>query len=355
LHEWLGTCDGAVILLDRTSVASPWLRKEATILGWRRTLEERIRVVPVFLGDFQTADLARYDYGSLDLDSNQAARLASAELSEANAQALAEKVAASFADLTALGQQSPMARWVRAVADLIGKADETSIEQAAEALDVEDSDWAHFPDRKIAVARQLLHLGLARGLIALDRLEQGMDDRDFERLARLCLPTWVDGDAAADLEALVVQRPRPVIVVNCDDIQIGKEYVGRAACLPLPDRRFVSVSDPVGEGAIDELLPRYEQAMRRRLGIPPHRPSALSIDLEREGLEKVVLLCGDAAHADVAAALQERYKLASFVVLPGLKFDTDLQRVRVVRPLLDEDQLDAVDDLRRELERMVLG
>ena len=77
LHEWLGSCDGAVILLDQTSVASAWLRKEATILGWRSSLQERLRVVPVSLGDFQTADLDRYDYGPLDLDLSQGARLPS--------------------------------------------------------------------------------------------------------------------------------------------------------------------------------------------------------------------------------------------------------------------------------------
>lgn len=35
LHGWLGTCDGAVLLLSEDSICSDWVRKEATILTWR--------------------------------------------------------------------------------------------------------------------------------------------------------------------------------------------------------------------------------------------------------------------------------------------------------------------------------
>ena len=357
LHEWLGSCDGAVILLDQTSVASAWLRKEATILGWRSSLQERLRVVPVSLGDFQTADLDRYDYGPLDLDLSQGARLPSTELTEANAQALAEKVAASFANLVPVDPDSAMAVWVRRVAALIAKADdELYIEQAAASLDVEKTDWAHFPDRAAAVARQLLHLGLEHGLKALDILEQGMNREDFGRLAGLCLPTWVNADAGADLNALLAQNPRPLVAINSNDIQIGKEYVGRASCTSIPDRRFLTVSDTAGEGAAAELLPRYEQMMRQQLGIRPGKPDSLRADLERGGLEKYILVSGDAVDPDTVAALQGRYPKATFLLLPGLEYRPQLkQALRVVKPELDERQLDMLDGLRRELGRMVTG
>jgi TIR domain len=357
LHEWLGTCDGAVILLDRTSVASAWLRKEATILGWRASFRERVRVVPVFLGDFTTGDLQCYDYGPLDLDDSQAARLKSTELSDANAEALARLVATSFADLAPTHPNSAMARWIGRVAELIASAHSPlAIEWAAESLDVEEADLAYFQDHSVAVARQLLHVGLERSLKALDILADGMNKEKFAALAALCFPTWVDTDAGADLNALLEQDPRPLVAINSDDVQIGKDYVGRASCAGVPDRRFVTVSDAVGEGDTDELLPRYEEAMRQQLGTRPGKPKLLRAALERAELEKYVLVSGDAVHPNAVAALQARYKKATFLLLPGLENRSDfMQQLRVVKPELDEDQLDAVDGLRNELGRMVTG
>ena len=37
LHEWLGSCDGAVILINAESANSDWIKKEATILTWRQS------------------------------------------------------------------------------------------------------------------------------------------------------------------------------------------------------------------------------------------------------------------------------------------------------------------------------
>src|SRR5262245_18681677 len=55
LHQWLGLCHGAVILLNQEAVASAWVRKETTILTWRRALRPELRIVPVLLGDFSPA------------------------------------------------------------------------------------------------------------------------------------------------------------------------------------------------------------------------------------------------------------------------------------------------------------
>ncbi len=353
LHEWLGCCDGALILFDRTSVQSPWLRKEATILGWRRTLQEQLRVVPVFLGDFRSSDLTTYDYGSLDIDANQAARLLPGEL---DADKLSDLVVEAFDGLAAGGDDSPMGRWIRRVATLIeGVRDKECVRDAAALLDVDTDELAHFAGCEAAIARQLLHVGLEGGLASLNRLEEGMPDEDFEELAGLCTPTWVDGEAGADLQALLDQHPRPAIAVNSDSTHVGREYISRATCWPLPERRFVTVSDPAGDGGAEELVPRFESAMRQSLGFSPHKADALQKYLERRGVEKYVLLTGDAADAEVAAALQTRYPKATFLLLPGLDASGLGATARVVRPPLDQERLDELEGLRFELDQMVNG
>ena len=68
-----------------------------------------------------------------------------------------------------------------------------------------------------------------------------------------------------------------------------------------------------------------------------------------------MLLTGDAADAAVAGALQDRYPKATFLLLPGLDASGLVPTAQVVRPELDQARLDDVEDLRRELDRMVKG
>jgi hypothetical protein len=357
LHEWLARCDGAVILLDKTSVTSGWLRKEATILGWRRSLQENLRVVPVFLGDFRAADLEKYDYGPLDIEANQAAQLTSTDLSDANAHELAAQVVASFAGLTHAGSNSPMGQWIRGVAALIDTVRApVYVDRAAQSLHMEDSDWPPLADRSTVLASHLLHLGLTKGLPALNILAQGMSKENFAELAALCLPTWVDSEAAAELQARMSEVPRTVVAVNSDDTKIGCEYVGRATCWPLPSRHFLTVSDPVGEGLVDELLPRFEEALCKRLGIRPNRLDKLRNKLKDNQLVKYVLLTGGAADPRVAAALQRRYPEARIMLLPGPDWPEEIEaHARIVRPELDEARLDELEDARWELDQMLSG
>ena len=49
IHEGLGSCDGAVLLLSTEALESGWVLKEATILTWRFFLGSRVRIVPILL------------------------------------------------------------------------------------------------------------------------------------------------------------------------------------------------------------------------------------------------------------------------------------------------------------------
>lgn len=54
LNEWLAECDAAVILFSADSIQSWWVLKEATIVTWRRELNEQFTVVPVLIGDMDS-------------------------------------------------------------------------------------------------------------------------------------------------------------------------------------------------------------------------------------------------------------------------------------------------------------
>src|ERR687896_778565 len=108
LHRWLGECDGAVILFDSLSVKSDWVRKEATILAWRRSLNDRLVLVPVFLGQFRAADLDEAGYGPLDVARWQGASIEESEL----AGLPVERVAAAFDRLEPHDDDKPMGQWL---------------------------------------------------------------------------------------------------------------------------------------------------------------------------------------------------------------------------------------------------
>src|SRR5258708_9834018 len=57
LHFALQSCDAAVVLIDLDALDSGYVRKEATILMWRR-MTDGIDVLPVLLGRVTERDLA---------------------------------------------------------------------------------------------------------------------------------------------------------------------------------------------------------------------------------------------------------------------------------------------------------
>ena len=355
LHQWLGLCDGAVILLDRTSVESAWLRQEATILGWRQSLQPSLRVVPVFLGSFTPERLQDYDWATLEIDANQAARAASTELTGAAASELARQTVQGFAELALGTAASPMEGWIERVSEVLTFARGRALKEAAAALDVDDAELAYFPARDVAVARQLLHLGLKRGLRALDKLQQGMDKEHFAELVALVRPTWVRTDAGASLGALLAEEPRRMIIINTNETDIGRDYLGRARCLPAADRHLIGVSDPVGEGSEPEQLRRLELSLRRELGLRPNSTeSQLGAAAASDDVERYVVLTGDAADPHVASAFQAKYEHVKVLLLPGLTLRNDRELgERLVEPRLDRDEVERMRRLEWELERMV--
>ena len=48
LNEWLAECHAAIILFSKRAIEnSNWVKKEATILSWRRELEKDFILIPV--------------------------------------------------------------------------------------------------------------------------------------------------------------------------------------------------------------------------------------------------------------------------------------------------------------------
>lgn len=72
LDEWLAECHGAVILFSKAALHdSLWVQKEATILTWRRELEEDFTLIPVLLDELTPDELEQGLYGILRINKDQ--------------------------------------------------------------------------------------------------------------------------------------------------------------------------------------------------------------------------------------------------------------------------------------------
>jgi hypothetical protein len=151
LSRWLGSCDGAVILLNEEAAASKWLRKEATILTWRRSLKSCVEIVPALLGGFRARSLE--GIGLEDLHGFEMARLPSEEMTLENAGLLADQIVQKLDGLTVDETETPMTEWVQDVAALFDDAllSEHHFKRAARLLGIDEDDLGHFPDRELTM------------------------------------------------------------------------------------------------------------------------------------------------------------------------------------------------------------
>jgi hypothetical protein len=277
LHSWLGLCDGAVILLNQEAIASAWVRKEATILAWRRSLRPEFRIVPVLLGGFTAAEVDAAGFVPLDVMGSQSAQLADRHMNEENADALAELAVKRFAGLNSTTTADAMATWIEDVAAILAPLDavDAYLNRARKALEVSDDDWAHFADRPRTLAYQILHAPYARAYKAVLGVRRGLNPDEFNKLKSLVLPVWVDASAAEPLArpprissdpAAEVSAAR-AFAVNASFPATGTDYVNRAFCCPIWQRRIMPFRDQAGEGQEVEILHKFRSDLVAQLQV----------------------------------------------------------------------------------------
>ncbi|MEN8261712.1 MAG: toll/interleukin-1 receptor domain-containing protein [Pseudomonadota bacterium] len=72
LNEWLAECHSAVILFSEAALnRSDWVKKEATILSWRRERDPNFILIPVLLDGLTADALTNGLFGTLRIDKSQ--------------------------------------------------------------------------------------------------------------------------------------------------------------------------------------------------------------------------------------------------------------------------------------------
>jgi hypothetical protein len=348
LDYWIGCCHGAVLLFSRDAVDSDWVRKEATILTWRKALHPHLRLIPVLLGNVSPEEL-RQGY----LKTIEVSEIEWIKAGTQTVDALVEKIAEQFLELSADQDNPGLRDWVEQVADCLKDLRQSTLNRAAELLQIEVGDWQGLCKFSVSLAHHLLHRRLDEVEEAVGELLKGLrpGSPSSATLCRLLEPLWVREEAARHiLPATRCAESERLLAINTQSPDTGTCYVRRATC-SVQGIPVVTTSGIFGEDGPREALGAFEKACRLRFlgpdegrGYPEARREKLLQMAMRRQLPAFLLVPEQAVQREVIAALRHRFPLATFVLLSGSSFPDrvalGLPRLDLVVPELKEDEED---------------
>jgi hypothetical protein len=351
LNEWLYECHAAIILFSKRAIeTSNWVKKESTILAWRRQFDASLKLIPVTLKDQTTAaDLATDYYGTLGITDSQCVRDA----------ACADDILAGV--IQALGEpeslannETPFDSLVNAVTGIITKeADAQALENLWHKITNTPAPITGHPDRARRYAQALARHLLRDCQQALDRFQDlldGLSPRPLQERAEELLKTiralWVDAGAAGLLPAArahgeflamsgeLVATPEPTLATQCFtlDRYLERAWPGTDKIKIIP----VTRSDDPDE-VRNEIRTRFRPGART---MPPHR---IDNAINASNCQIVVLVPAPECDLDptqLAAlrAMQTHYPRLIYVLATGAALPTYLpQHVRPVLPAVEPD------------------
>jgi hypothetical protein len=354
LYHWLAECQGAVVLLSRNALASPWVRREVNVLLWRRALGYPLFIVPAILDDLSAADLK--DAGFEDLVELQVARFRPGEPALDPAE-LAARVVARFPDAADFPEdKSPMANWITVVAYCLSQVgNRESLVDAARELLVEEAYLDRVRDPQAGcrfLAQQLLAQWHGKNLLlATGKIARFTPPWPMRQLIANVSATWVDSEAARALLDYSVGRPGTV-VLNARSQASAMQYVERASCCSPSGFQCETVSAVAGEAFLEEFERDCVKAVAGLLNVKPD--SGYTVDEAVPDDSDALFLIIDPRNtprglvAEGVRAVHNRFPWLVMVLLtgPDLPTDADLSAWQLTRPRRLEPALGPGVELR---------
>lgn len=317
IHQALGRCSGAVILLSPEALQSGWVLKETTILLWRAFLGERVLVIPVLLG-VGPAELVVHGFEPAGVTSIQAEVVPDGrcEVDE-----VVDRIIARFADWfqedvssQPSTRSSPVDRWLDETARLLHEDDERYARMMFEVLQLEYGDAERFGEPFRTVANELLVTGTDEILDVLDTLA-GVRTADQKAMLRRAVEAlWVNAGAANRVPLVAARADPPrIVAIDGDEPITGRQYVDRAYCGKIRADRIFAPDDHT-DGSREQTLARIEDLLAGYL--PVRNPQRLAADLQRNG--PVYLVLGPTScRIGVVDELMRRYPTLTVIALIG--------------------------------------
>ena len=273
IYDALARCGAAVILIDRDTLESDYVTKEATILVWRQSIGDPVYLLPVLLGDVTEAEVRESRLGrqsGLDRLSliRAANRKSNCRAAFETAEQISERLVKEAVGLG--GMDSPKQRWIDDVSHFLSGASDNALLRAAQKIGVDQHAWHRTARKREAIAAALLSCDIRKTYGVLRDLVYQLDTDRAEKTVRHALPLWVDLNAARIvIEANDLPAEARIVGLTTDNPEYGAHLARRAtACAPeYPVCKFPVVS---GEDPVRELVQRYDHTLRDLLNLPAH-------------------------------------------------------------------------------------
>jgi TIR domain len=218
IRDWIKGCDAAVVLITPGSIASEFCKYEWSILSFRRTLQEKFLIIPIYLGSTPDAIKGRPDQiseisGSFDFDDT-----------ESMISQVKER----------LHSEPPRARrrfQITLITDSLQTVSEQTIDIMAANADLDLGDWDFEGDMRLRFTTKIMSVGLARAFSALQDVRRALGDANVDKFRAIveligrC--SWVDTGAAQRIRACALGHAaaQGLFGLNADGGETAKCYV----------------------------------------------------------------------------------------------------------------------------------
>jgi hypothetical protein len=349
INMYLGLCDGALILFSEKALASPWVKKEATNLIWRRSLDDDFKVLPVILTPVERQDLDTDDYAPLAINEIQTLRRETADR-------IAGRVSRTLEPLKQkLNLKSPWRRLENVIVMALREIEDrrpTALIEAALALGEQWGPWqpnlggGGYSER---LARLMMQSDLCAVTEAMRVLGPLFSDKKLAfKIIDILAIFWIDPFAVARLPGIrKLPRAQRAVCVNGEKYPFTSENYIRRASWATTDWVIVEIS---GAGEEERQVQTIEKeiraALREKSTLPENYPYAEVEDFvsRREEKEPLFIIVPPKLAEEIVDELRQKFPAFIFFLLVGREVaEAEKRRLRdkyvlMLAPELQPDQ-----------------
>jgi hypothetical protein len=343
LNEWLAECHAAVILFSKRAIEnSNWVKKEATILSWRRELDKNFLLIPILLqGQTTPDDLEKDLFGTLRISKDQCIRDVNTGQDVLNGikNALGEKET-----LQGKIRQTPFDRLQVVVAKLLAEnSDSNTLNDAWDELTGEDKplwDPNAITQFSQALTRYLLRdnaNSLANFTAVLNNIRPKVKQDNAKEIFEYVRSLWVDAKSAGCIPQSKTHQK--FLAQNGNQLPnfTFERYAERA--WPMDNNyKIVSTSSNEESKLLEQIRAEFKQS--QRIALTPEQCDARINDYRRQIVIYIPAKTQDGGglldDPLLRTSLRQKYPKAIFVLGTGEQLpEVVADDVAKVEPSLD--------------------
>lgn len=355
---------GVVLFNQKALEKSSWVKAEALILCFHKSVDPRFQLIPVMLEKTTLRDAGFAEYEPFELNEIQ-------EHKDSDTGVAPDVVAAKIADRLDPKRAEALAssNWcVRVRTCLCEVKDALALEQAAGKLklDVETRATVMPPELaqgqlREAIVTMLHHCAPLEAIPAIVEIYRALNDSKRRELEKYVLAKWVPNESVEILLTAARQRARlGLLTIEGIAANVLDQYRNRAKIeIQAPEPPWIfSVSAAVGE-AEEAILYHVEQTIRKEMVPRPYYdengielPLARAIDekvLKSEAHVAICMLPPECSRSEVLRRLRAEYPKIIFVAQPARGAALRDLEPRSLKPPLTSDLVNDLSDLSSRL------